>query len=73
MTWGIWHRQGLAGTVPLPVLARGVPNTLFRNNLFEELVARRVPLSRAAWLIRVVYINLFRCVASSLSLRASYV
>eukprot|EP00884_Botryococcus_braunii_P019718 jgi/Botrbrau1/642/Bobra.0161s0031.1 len=52
--------QGLAGTTPLSVLARGVPNNLFRNQLFEELVTRLVPLPHAAWLIRVVYVNRFR-------------
>lgn len=43
--------------MPLSVLACGVPNRLYRQTLFTELVSRFVPLHRAAWLIRVVYIN----------------
>lgn len=60
MRWlGVYTLQGLEGTTPLCVLARGVPSFQWAA-LFENLVSRQVALPRAAWLICVIYLHRHR-------------
>ncbi len=66
---GVYTVQGLEGTTPLCVLAKGVPSFQWAA-LFENLVSRQVALPRAAWLIRVVYLNRHRSAISSFAVRS---
>lgn len=52
----------LAGSCPLGSLAaQGVPHGLGKGQLWEALAEAGVPLPRALWLVRVVYLQRSRC------------
>jgi len=54
-------RQGLAGTAPLARLAASVPAGLQGGALVDALLRHRVPVRRAAWLVRVTALRSPRC------------
>jgi len=49
--------QDLAGSRPLHQLAESVPTWHAPSALFKSLYRHNVPMARAVWLVRVVYLN----------------
>lgn len=47
----------LAGTTPLRQLAAKVPQGLRKEQLLNMLFNHNVPLSRATWFIRIIFLN----------------
>ncbi len=56
-----FHLQGLAGTAPLSSLAASVPDGLHDAVLVYALMRHRIPVRRAAWLVRIVHLRSPRC------------
>ncbi|KER21287.1 hypothetical protein T265_10348 [Opisthorchis viverrini] len=51
-----WFRE-LAGSTPLQILGRRVPYSKDKQEILSELVAHKVPISRAVWLINLILLH----------------
>ena len=49
--------QELAGSTPLARLAGEVPHGFFTRSMFEAFIEHGVPLSRACWLVKLLYFS----------------
>ena len=43
--------------LPLQQLARSVPHGLRQSKLFEALISHQIPMPRALWLVKIIYLN----------------
>ena len=43
--------------LPLQQLARSVPHGLRQSKLFEALISHQIPMPRAIWLVKIIYLN----------------
>ena len=54
---GVYAFMKSLESLPLQQLARTVPHGLRQSKLFEALINHQIPMPRALWLVKIIYLN----------------